>query len=365
MRTVTRGRTLATLALLATVVAACSSGSGATSAPTTAASAPAASRARSVGARRFRRGGRSDRPAPGRGQRPLRRLPEHHARARPGGPRRQRPAEAAPAQRQHHGHARSTRARRQSRRSSPDAIDITYIGPNPAINAFAKSNGEAVRIISGATSGGAFLVVKPEITTRGRPQGQEARHPAARQHAGRRAALLAQGAGPDDRHRRRRRRLDRARRRTRRRSRRSRPATSTAPGCPSRGRPGWSRRAAARSSSTSATCGRTASSSPPTSSSPPSSSTRTPTSSSSSSRANSRPSTRSTRTRPTAQATVNDEIEKFTTKKLEPRASSSAAWNEPHLHPRPDRVLAPEVGHRRRGARAARGPGRPARASTT
>jgi NitT/TauT family transport system substrate-binding protein len=44
------------------------------------------------------------------------------------------------------------------------AIDATYIGPNPAINAFAKSNGEAIRIISGATSGGASLVVKPSIT---------------------------------------------------------------------------------------------------------------------------------------------------------------------------------------------------------
>jgi NitT/TauT family transport system substrate-binding protein len=44
-----------------------------------------------------------------------------------------------------------------------DAIDMTYIGPNPAINAYAKSNGEAVRVISGATSGGAFLVVKPDI----------------------------------------------------------------------------------------------------------------------------------------------------------------------------------------------------------
>jgi sulfonate transport system substrate-binding protein len=43
------------------------------------------------------------------------------------------------------------------------AIDATYIGPNPAINAFAKSNGEATRIISGATSGGAFLVVNPSI----------------------------------------------------------------------------------------------------------------------------------------------------------------------------------------------------------
>src|SRR5437899_9494195 len=45
------------------------------------------------------------------------------------------------------------------------AIDATYVGPNPAINAFAKSNGQAVRIISGATSGGAFLVVNPSINS--------------------------------------------------------------------------------------------------------------------------------------------------------------------------------------------------------
>ena len=43
------------------------------------------------------------------------------------------------------------------------AIDATFVGPNPAINAYAKSNGSAVRIISGATSGGAFLVVNPAI----------------------------------------------------------------------------------------------------------------------------------------------------------------------------------------------------------
>jgi NitT/TauT family transport system substrate-binding protein len=43
------------------------------------------------------------------------------------------------------------------------AIDASYIGPNPAINAFAQSDGEAIRIVSGATSGGAFLVVKPDI----------------------------------------------------------------------------------------------------------------------------------------------------------------------------------------------------------
>jgi NitT/TauT family transport system substrate-binding protein len=45
------------------------------------------------------------------------------------------------------------------------AIDASYIGPNPAINAFAQSSGKAIRIISGATSGGAFLIVKPEINS--------------------------------------------------------------------------------------------------------------------------------------------------------------------------------------------------------
>jgi len=45
-----------------------------------------------------------------------------------------------------------------------DAIDATYIGPNPAINAWAQSNGTAIKIIAGATSGGAALVVKPDIT---------------------------------------------------------------------------------------------------------------------------------------------------------------------------------------------------------
>jgi NitT/TauT family transport system substrate-binding protein len=45
------------------------------------------------------------------------------------------------------------------------AVDAAYIGPNPAINAFAKSNGTAIRIIAGATSGGAFLVTKPGIAS--------------------------------------------------------------------------------------------------------------------------------------------------------------------------------------------------------
>ena len=44
-----------------------------------------------------------------------------------------------------------------------EALDITLIGPNPAINAFAQSDGEAIRIVSGSTSGGAFLVVREGI----------------------------------------------------------------------------------------------------------------------------------------------------------------------------------------------------------
>jgi NitT/TauT family transport system substrate-binding protein len=42
------------------------------------------------------------------------------------------------------------------------AIDMTYVGPNPAINGYVRSNGEALRIIAGATSGGAALVVRGE-----------------------------------------------------------------------------------------------------------------------------------------------------------------------------------------------------------
>src|SRR5437016_4993355 len=40
-------------------------------------------------------------------------------------------------------------------------IDIGYVGPNPAINGYTKSNGAALRIIAGASSGGALFVVRP------------------------------------------------------------------------------------------------------------------------------------------------------------------------------------------------------------
>jgi NitT/TauT family transport system substrate-binding protein len=45
------------------------------------------------------------------------------------------------------------------------AIDATYIGPNPAINSFVKSQGESINIIAGAAAGGAQLVVKPDINS--------------------------------------------------------------------------------------------------------------------------------------------------------------------------------------------------------
>jgi len=45
------------------------------------------------------------------------------------------------------------------------AIDATYIGSGPAINLFQKSGGKAIKIISGATSGGAELVVSKDITS--------------------------------------------------------------------------------------------------------------------------------------------------------------------------------------------------------
>ena len=46
-----------------------------------------------------------------------------------------------------------------------NAIDASYIGPNPAISGFVSTDGEILRVVSGATSGGAQLVVKPTITS--------------------------------------------------------------------------------------------------------------------------------------------------------------------------------------------------------
>src|SRR5512132_4209423 len=42
------------------------------------------------------------------------------------------------------------------------SLDVTYVGPSPALNAYFKSNGEEIRVISGAANAGAALVVKAD-----------------------------------------------------------------------------------------------------------------------------------------------------------------------------------------------------------
>jgi NitT/TauT family transport system substrate-binding protein len=43
-------------------------------------------------------------------------------------------------------------------------LDAAYVGPNPAINAWSKSGGTAIKVISGAATGGASVVVKAGTT---------------------------------------------------------------------------------------------------------------------------------------------------------------------------------------------------------
>jgi NitT/TauT family transport system substrate-binding protein len=72
-------------------------------------------------------------------------------------------------------HLGSTKIETQIFNAGPAAIeavfggtlDLAYIGPNPAINAYAKSKGKAVRLIAGATTGGAALVVQPDAGING------------------------------------------------------------------------------------------------------------------------------------------------------------------------------------------------------
>jgi NitT/TauT family transport system substrate-binding protein len=45
------------------------------------------------------------------------------------------------------------------------ALDASYIGPSPTINAYGQSEGDAVRVIAGAASGGAQLVVREGINS--------------------------------------------------------------------------------------------------------------------------------------------------------------------------------------------------------
>jgi len=41
-------------------------------------------------------------------------------------------------------------------------VDITYVGPNPAINGYMRTHGEGLKVIAGAASGGALFVVRAD-----------------------------------------------------------------------------------------------------------------------------------------------------------------------------------------------------------
>lgn len=43
-----------------------------------------------------------------------------------------------------------------------NSIELTYVGPGPALNAYTKSNGAEIRLIAGAANGGAGLVAQPD-----------------------------------------------------------------------------------------------------------------------------------------------------------------------------------------------------------
>jgi len=51
-------------------------------------------------------------------------------------------------------------------------LDAAYVGPNPAINAWQKSGGTAIKIVSGAAEGGASVVVAKGITSAAQLKGK-------------------------------------------------------------------------------------------------------------------------------------------------------------------------------------------------
>ncbi|HVT70529.1 MAG TPA: ABC transporter substrate-binding protein [Trebonia sp.] len=56
-------------------------------------------------------------------------------------------------------------------------LDAAYVGPNPAINAWQKSNGSAIKIVSGVATGGASVVVQPSITKASQLKGKSVATP--------------------------------------------------------------------------------------------------------------------------------------------------------------------------------------------
>ena len=80
-----------------------------------------------------------------------------------------------------------------------NSIDATFVGPNPTVNAFAQSHGQAIRVIAGATSGGALLVVKLSIKSVADLKGKKIADPqlGATQDVALRWYLKSQGLNAD------------------------------------------------------------------------------------------------------------------------------------------------------------------------
>lgn len=72
------------------------------------------------------------------------------------------------------------------------AIDMTYVGPNPAINGYVRSNGQAVRVVAGAASGGASLIVRNDSGIQ-KPEDFHGKRVASRNSAIRRTSPCAIG----------------------------------------------------------------------------------------------------------------------------------------------------------------------------
>ena len=51
-------------------------------------------------------------------------------------------------------------------------LDAAFVGPNPAINAWQKSGGTAIKIVSGAATGGASIVVQPSVASAAQLKGK-------------------------------------------------------------------------------------------------------------------------------------------------------------------------------------------------
>jgi NitT/TauT family transport system substrate-binding protein len=84
-----------------------------------------------------------------------------------------------------------------------DSVDVVYVGPTPALNAFVRSRSRALRVVAGACSGGAGLVARPEAGIRVARDlaGKRLLTPqlANTQDVAARTWLIAGGAPPDDR----------------------------------------------------------------------------------------------------------------------------------------------------------------------